>query len=151
MRHTIHDFRSNISDRSGPLGQGIGGGTVENPKHQIARDGDLFMYDVAGGIPVDPTKTLTAVEVLVTNETSTWPSGYVEGDHINVYAMSGTPAGAGPTYQADFDGDGDVDLDDFVILKTYFGAGTTHAEGDADGDGDVDLDDFVVLKNEFGT
>ena len=57
----------------------------------------------------------------------------------------------GPTLQADFDGDGDVDLDDFVILKQNFGIGTTHAEGDADGNGAVDLDDFVILKQEFGS
>ncbi|MFW6154853.1 MAG: hypothetical protein ACOC95_06510 [Planctomycetota bacterium] len=62
-----------------------------------------------------------------------------------------TPLDTGPALQADFDGDGDVDLDDFVILKTNFGVGTTHAEGDADGDGDVDLDDFVILKQEFGS
>ncbi len=55
-----------------------------------------------------------------------------------------------PTLQADFDGDGDVDLDDFAILKLGFGVGTTHAEGDADEDGDVDLDDFAILKLEFG-
>jgi len=52
---------------------------------------------------------------------------------------------------ADFDGDGDVDLDDFVILKTNFGTGTTQPEGDADCDGDVDLDDFVILKSTFGS
>ncbi|NLF31269.1 MAG: hypothetical protein GX591_10335 [Planctomycetes bacterium] len=53
----------------------------------------------------------------------------------------------------DADGDGDVDLDDFVILKNNFGtaAGATCATGDFDGDGDVDLDDFVLLKNAFGT
>ncbi|NLF31724.1 MAG: hypothetical protein GX591_12650 [Planctomycetes bacterium] len=51
----------------------------------------------------------------------------------------------------DVDGDGDVDLDDFVILKRNFGsAGVTRAEGDLDGDGDVDLDDFVILKSNFG-
>ncbi len=61
-----------------------------------------------------------------------------------------TPVDTGPTLQADFDGDGDVDLDDFAILKQGFGNGTTHAEGDADGDGDVDLDDFAILKQEFG-
>jgi len=58
---------------------------------------------------------------------------------------------AGPTLQADFDDDGDVDLDDFVVLKSNFGTGTTHAQGDADLDGDVDLDDFVILKQEFGS
>ena len=56
----------------------------------------------------------------------------------------------GPTLRADFDGDGDVDLDDFVILKTNFGI-SPPANGDADGDGDVDLDDFVILKTEFGS
>ena len=52
----------------------------------------------------------------------------------------------------DADGDGDVDLDDFNILKGNFGmtAGATTAQGDFDGDGDVDLDDFNILKGNFG-
>ncbi|MFW6155458.1 MAG: PEP-CTERM sorting domain-containing protein [Planctomycetota bacterium] len=50
----------------------------------------------------------------------------------------------------DADLDGDVDLDDFVILKRHFGIGGTWGEGDFDGDSDVDLDDFVILKNNFG-
>ena len=53
---------------------------------------------------------------------------------------------------ADADGTGTVDLDDFVILKQYFGqtgAGTGH--GDFDLSGAVDLDDFVILKQRFGT
>ncbi|MFW6146729.1 MAG: hypothetical protein ACOC7R_05285 [Planctomycetota bacterium] len=59
-------------------------------------------------------------------------------------------AGCNP---GDADADGDVDLDDFVILKTNFGTteGTTCDMGDFDGDGDVDLDDFVLLKTNFGT
>ncbi len=57
-----------------------------------------------------------------------------------------------PVVPGDADGDGDVDLDDFVILKNQFGttSGATYAQGDFDGDGDVDLDDFVVLKQNFG-
>ncbi len=54
----------------------------------------------------------------------------------------------------DADADGDVDLDDFAILKTHFGrtdATAGAAEGDFDGDGDVDLDDFAILKTHFGT
>ncbi len=51
----------------------------------------------------------------------------------------------------DADHDGDVDLDDFVILKSNFGtAGATWEMGDFDADGDVDLDDFVILKRNFG-
>ncbi|MFW6155490.1 MAG: right-handed parallel beta-helix repeat-containing protein [Planctomycetota bacterium] len=71
------------------------------------------------------------------------------------------PQGHGPDIGAyeyvarlpgDADGDGDVDLDDFVLLKQNFGmpAGATAADGDFDGDGDVDLDDFVILKQHFG-
>jgi hypothetical protein len=52
----------------------------------------------------------------------------------------------------DADADGDVDLDDFVLLKTYFGltGGATWGQGDFNADGTVDLDDFVILKNSFG-
>ncbi len=52
----------------------------------------------------------------------------------------------------DADGDGDVDLDDFAILKLNFGtpAGAVWADGDFDEDGDVDLDDFAILKTHFG-
>jgi hypothetical protein len=61
-----------------------------------------------------------------------------------------TPGGAKP---GDCDGDGDVDLDDFVILKSHFGQSVSGgaSEGDLDDDGDVDLDDFVILKSNFGT
>ncbi len=50
----------------------------------------------------------------------------------------------------DADCDGDVDLDDFIILKNGFGVGTTWGQGDFDHDGDVDLDDFFLLKANFG-
>ncbi len=49
--------------------------------------------------------------------------------------------------QGDFDGNGTVDLDDFMSIKQNFGPGKS---GDADGDGDVDLDDFLALKQNFG-
>ena len=54
---------------------------------------------------------------------------------------------------ADFDGDGDTDLDDFNILATNFGttSGASITQGDADGDGDVDLDDFNLLAADFGS
>ena len=55
-------------------------------------------------------------------------------------------------FPGDTDGDGDVDLDDFVLLKQSFGlaSGAEWNQGDFDDDGDVDLDDFVVLKQNFG-
>ncbi|NLF31884.1 MAG: hypothetical protein GX591_13475, partial [Planctomycetes bacterium] len=55
-----------------------------------------------------------------------------------------------PSLPGDADGNGHVDLDDFVILKNNFGGPGTWADGDFDGNGTVDLDDFVILKNNFG-
>ncbi len=57
-----------------------------------------------------------------------------------------------PVVPGDADGDGDVDLDDFAILKTTFGTTPlTDDRADFDGDGDADLDDFAILKSNFGT
>ncbi len=55
--------------------------------------------------------------------------------------------------RADADDDGDVDLDDFMILKNNFGRITDRGrfEGDFDGNGLVSLVDFGILKSTFGT
>ncbi|NLF31940.1 MAG: LEPR-XLL domain-containing protein [Planctomycetes bacterium] len=63
----------------------------------------------------------------------------------DIFLVRLAPAGG------DADRDGDVDLDDFVILKRNFGtAGAAWDRGDFDGDGTVGLDDFVILKRQFG-
>ncbi|MFW6153724.1 MAG: DUF4350 domain-containing protein [Planctomycetota bacterium] len=56
-----------------------------------------------------------------------------------------------PALPGDADLDGDVDLDDFVILKSNFGTvGALWSEGDFNADWVVNLDDFVILKANFG-
>jgi hypothetical protein len=52
--------------------------------------------------------------------------------------------------RGDVDGDGRTDLNDFGIMKAFFGVGTTLAQGDVTKDGQVDLNDFGVLKQSFG-
>ncbi len=49
---------------------------------------------------------------------------------------------------ADFDGDGDVDGNDFLTWQRGSGTllGGSHASGDADGDGDIDNDDLALLS-----
>ena len=47
----------------------------------------------------------------------------------------------------DVDGDGDIDLDDLLLVLGAFGAGPA---GDADGDGDTDLDDLLLVLGSFG-
>ena len=54
---------------------------------------------------------------------------------------------------ADFNKDGLVDGDDFLIWQTGFGTetGATQADGDADGDGAVDGNDFLIWQTGFGS
>ncbi len=53
--------------------------------------------------------------------------------------------------QADFDKDGQVDGDDFLLWQAnYLRLDATANEGDADGDADVDGDDFLLWQVEFG-
>jgi hypothetical protein len=53
--------------------------------------------------------------------------------------------------RGDTTGDGKVDLNDFGVLKTYFGqSNVTMAQGDLTHDAKVDLSDFGSLKAAFG-
>ena len=54
----------------------------------------------------------------------------------------------------DFDGDGEVDFDDFFVFADYFGRSAGEAGWDAaydlDGDGEVGFDDFFAFADLFG-
>lgn len=53
----------------------------------------------------------------------------------------------------DYDDDGDVDGDDFLIWQNHFpqSSDADMSDGDADGDGDVDGDDFLIWQNHFSS
>ena len=57
-------------------------------------------------------------------------------------------------FAADFDKDGDVDGEDFLIWQVAFptldGTATSNT-GDANDDGDVDGEDFLIWQTEFGS
>ena len=56
-------------------------------------------------------------------------------------------------FAADFDKNGSVDGDDFLIWQQAFGtqSGATSNTGDANGDGAVDGDDFLLWQQDFGS
>jgi len=88
-------------------------------------------------------------EAIVTDHTvASWANGQ---SHTFTYTLTfGRDAG-------DLDGDGDVDLSDFVSFQLCYGgsnnppAATCPAgvDADLDGDGDVDLADFLIFQQNF--
>ena len=54
-----------------------------------------------------------------------------------------------PSLAADLDGDGEVGVEDFLLLSRNFGV-PDPTSGDIDGNGEVDVRDFLVLSREFG-
>lgn len=71
------------------------------------------------------------------------------GDSVVDNVFSGVPTVQ--SIAGDFDGDGDVDGDDFLVWQNGFPTLSSAAvsDGDADGDGDVDGDDFLAWQNAF--
>lgn len=51
----------------------------------------------------------------------------------------------------DFNASGNIDLNDFSVLKANFGAGAQPAQGNANFDDVIDLVDFGILKENFAT
>lgn len=90
-------------------------------------------------------------------------TGDISADGSTLYFSSSTSPTAWSNYglwsvpfalelAADFDADGDVDVDDFDTWQAGFGKteGASHSDGDTDGDGDVDGGDFLVWQRESG-
>jgi hypothetical protein len=73
------------------------------------------------------------------------PSG-TDGYRLLVLNMTDIQS-ASPGLRSDFDTDGDVDGNDFLIWQAGFGG---DASGDADLDGDTDGEDFLIWQQEFG-
>ena len=56
--------------------------------------------------------------------------------------------------RADFDGDGTVGINDFLLFASHFGSAVGHANYDArydlDGDGQIGIGDFLIFVQDFG-
>ena len=90
------------------------------------------------------------------------PGGGLGGNYVRFYLRGNGPDSPAMTIEylvgtpndcpGDINGDGNTDIDDFIILAGNFGtpSGATLAEGDLNGDGAVDIDDFIILAGDFG-
>ncbi len=135
----------------------IGTGTVHDP--EIAGDGAwstwIYTLNADGSVTlaIDGVRSKTSATGLETYITQVYVGNF-ESSLGEVYIDDVTKIGGGGVCNpGDADGDLDVDLDDFAILKVNFGMteGADCSMGDFDEDGDVDLDDFALLKLNFGT
>jgi len=113
----------------------LGGGLFDNSEEPFFAN-RIFQVDQAAGQD----------DVVFGFEFAGLDRGWWALDNIMV---TGNLAGAGGL-PADFDGDGEVGLSDFNILKGNFGNAGGKADGDADGDGSIGLTDFDILKGSFG-
>ena len=52
--------------------------------------------------------------------------------------------------RGDANADGDVLVDDFLVLSRNFGMSATYTQGDFNCDGSVDVNDFLILSRNFG-
>jgi acetyl esterase/lipase len=55
-----------------------------------------------------------------------------------------------PRLPGDANGDGSVNLSDFLVLRRNFGSSGGFDDGDFNGDGTVNLSDFLILRRNFG-
>jgi hypothetical protein len=95
----------------------------------------LHIFDWTG---VSPSGAFTVSSLYDWDTSGLYSSGVV------------TLLAAGNVIAGDADGNGKVEMEDFDILKTHFGAPGTKSDGDANGDGRIDLNDFGLLKLNFG-
>ncbi len=107
-----------------------GSGSPEVPQFGA----DLWVIDLATG---------TTSSFLDLDDSISLFTSDAFGDKVVAFSL-------GSADDADFDGDDDVDGNDFLIWQRGLGVGTLLAQGDADGDMDVDGDDLAIWAAQFG-
>ena len=149
------------------------GAPARSPSTTTVLDGENLnaAWFVIGGVfgsTIEGTTggTILGVRVLTVGITpgarlgGTSPDG-VTPSTILLFGNNGTASGTTsgvfniapiPGCPGDINGDGVVDLDDFIILAGNFGSGpgATLQQGDLSNDGFVNLDDFIILAGNFG-
>lgn len=117
--------------------------------------GTITFTRATNTMPVSDPESLFGITVSLGKDRATYPN-YVNFASTTGEDLDSTVTFSGVSYavicnlQADINGDGTVNLTDFLIIKTHWlQTGVTYEEGDINGDGTVNLTDFLILKNEW--
>ena len=111
---------------------------------------------VAGFVTLDDHESPALLESITQARLATLPRA--GGDSVTATAIEGADlalplsavfVGIGPNQPGDMDGDGDVDLSDYVSFLRCFGPRAEPGCEDADIDGDVDLADLIAFQARF--
>lgn len=104
-----------------------------------------------GQIDLGVSRALTSSDVLVVPSASIAGAGGVQNLDVSQAMLTFTVAAC----PGDFDGNGMVNLSDFLVFAGAFGTRSGDANFDArmdmDGSGAIDLSDFLVFAGAFGT
>ncbi len=130
----------------------VGAGAVGSDTVGKSNGGDPMLllsvpFRVTGNnrieVSVDPHVATPFLDSLVLGINGRLPASEILSGQISLSVVSPSPG--------DANGDGEVDLTDFSILKTHFGSDGSWREGDFSGNGRIDLADFTLLKDRFGS
>ncbi len=137
-----------------PLGYGDANLANSGERVTLIAPGGLviqdFTYDDGGGWPTAADGSGKSLEIIDPFGDASSPTNWRAS-----YYYGGSPGttGAAPAVAGDFDGDGDVDGNDFLRWQQNLGRPALTAEasqGDADGDRDVDAADLAVWRTNYG-
>ncbi len=131
----------------------VGGGVWQNGlrSEEAFRPGTVYIEPLfisttpEGDIVVAPAANTAA------SENATTPADHHVDLDLDVLAKNAL-AGAGATFNGDFNKNGIVDLSDYVLWRNNVGAAglTPFSSADGNGDGKVDQSDYELWPNGFG-
>jgi hypothetical protein len=114
-------------------------------------DDNYWMFD-----PIDPFGSVLNINSLLTANTGThqFPVSFGEDEAGNLYIAY---LGSGEVYRigtahppGDYDLDGDVDDDDYLVWQKSFGKVAAGLPADGNGNGTIDAADYVVWRRNIG-
>jgi hypothetical protein len=132
----------------------IAGETGDYTLRDAISGGD-FADEVSGSVGVFEPLGYTIGRGFHNNSVTDWSDAIIDevriGDAVLTPDQFLFETVDAPTEDADFDDDGDVDGQDFLVWQRGLGvAAATPAQGDADDDDDVDANDLAIWRSQFG-